>query len=119
VEDEKVTSHLRRSFDRLRTIPENTNPAWLLMAMPGASKPTMIPTAMPLSLPGEAGHAARRTGIEASGGCERAMVVKLRMEGFEVIVFQQKQVRGRAMFRLQRAKPSGGLRRKPRYRRRT
>ncbi len=38
-------------------------------------------------------HAARRIGIEASGGYERTIVAKLRMEGFEVIVFQPKQVR--------------------------
>jgi hypothetical protein len=35
---------------------------------------------------------ARRIGIEASGGYERTIVAKLRMEGFEVIVFQPKQV---------------------------
>ncbi len=55
-------------------------------------------------------YAARRIGIEASGGYERTMVAKPRMEGFEVIVFQPKQVRAYAMFRLQRAKPFGGLR---------
>jgi transposase len=74
------------------------------MAMPGASKLTIIPTAMRFSLLGEAEHAARRIGIEASGGYERTMVAKLRMEGFGVIVFQPKQVRAYAVFRLQRAK---------------
>jgi transposase len=48
-------------------------------------------------------HAARRIGIEASGGCERAIVAKLRTEGFEVVLFQPKQVRAYAIFRLQRA----------------
>ncbi|MGB6697192.1 MAG: transposase [Methylocella sp.] len=64
----------------------------------------MIPTAMRLSSLGEAEHAVRRIGIEASGGYERIIVAKLRMEGFEVIVFQPKQVRAYAMFRLQMAK---------------
>lgn len=72
------------------------------MAMPGASKLTMIPTVMRFSLLGEAAHAAQRIGIEARGGHERTIVAKLRMEGFEVIAFQPKQVR--AMFRLQTAK---------------
>ena len=49
-------------------------------------------------------HAVRRAGIEASGGDERAIVARLRTQGFEVVVFQPKQVRAYAMFRLQRAK---------------
>jgi|GEM_PF-5423737 len=71
--------------------------------MPGASKLAMIP--------GPCGSrclawraSSRRIGIEARGGYERTIVAKLRMEGFEVIVFQPKQVRAYAMFRLQRAK---------------
>jgi transposase len=49
-------------------------------------------------------HTVARVGIEASGGYERAIVAHLRTEGFEVVLFQPKQVRAYAMFRLQRAK---------------
>lgn len=62
----------------------------------------------------EAGHAelvtwlrrqrVRRVGIEASGGYEKAVVARLRQDGFEVIVFQPAQVRAYAQYRLQRAK---------------
>ena len=45
-----------------------------------------------------------RVGIEASGGYERAVVAKLRRDGFVVIVFQPMQVRAYARFHLQRAK---------------
>ena len=85
-------------------MPERANATWRSMAMPGASKLTMIPAAMRFSLLGEAEHAGRRIGIEARGGYERTIGAKLRMEGFEVIVFQPKQVRAYAMFRLQRVK---------------
>ncbi len=77
MEDEKVSSHLRRSFARLRTIAERASSTWRSMAMPGASKLTMIPTAMRLSSLGEAEHAVRRIGTEASGGYERAIAVHL------------------------------------------
>jgi transposase len=46
----------------------------------------------------------RRVGIEASGGHERAIVGRLRQEGFEVVVFQPAQVRAYAKFHLRRAK---------------
>ncbi len=46
----------------------------------------------------------KRVGIEASGGYERAVVAALRRSGFQVIVFQPKQVRYFAGFKLQRAK---------------
>lgn len=62
----------------------------------------------------EAGHAklvtwlrrqrVRRVGIEASGGYEKAVVARLRQDGFEVVVFQPAQVRAYAQYRLQRAK---------------
>jgi transposase len=39
-----------------------------------------------------------------SGGYERLIVAHLRARGFEVNLFQPKQVRAYAMFRLQRAK---------------
>jgi transposase len=62
----------------------------------------------------EAGHArlgtwlrrqrVRRVGIEASGGYDKAVVARLRQDGFEVVVFQPAQVRAYAQFRLQRAK---------------
>jgi transposase len=45
-----------------------------------------------------------RIGIEASGGYERAVVGKLRRDGFVVVVFQPAQVRAYAKFHLQRAK---------------
>ncbi len=73
MEDEKVSSHLRRSFDRLGTTPERADSTWRAMAIPGAAKLTMIATAMPLSSLGEAEHAARRIGIEASDGCAPAL----------------------------------------------
>ena len=72
MEDEKVSSQLRRSFARLRTIAERASSTWRSMAMPG-SKLTMIPTAMRLPALGEAEHAVRRIGIEASGGYEHAI----------------------------------------------
>ena len=75
------------------SMPERANSTWRSMAMPGASKLTMIPTAMRFSLLGEAEHAARRIGIEARGGYERTIGAKLRM--FEVIVFQPKQARAK------------------------
>ena len=109
MEDANVSSHLRRSFARLGTIPERASSTWRSMAIPGAAKLTMIPLIMRLSSLGEAAPAARRISVEASGGCARAMVAKLRMEGFEAVQFQQKQVRAYAMFRRQRAKPFGGL----------
>jgi transposase len=49
-------------------------------------------------------HRVRRVGIEASGGYEQGVVVKLRRDGFIVIVFQPAQVRAYAKFHLQRAK---------------
>lgn len=45
-----------------------------------------------------------RVGIEASGGYEKAVVARLRRDGFTVVVFQPRQVRAYADFRLQRAK---------------
>lgn len=45
-----------------------------------------------------------RVGIEASGGYERAVVRHLRGAGFEMLVFQPRQVRALAAFRLRRAK---------------
>lgn len=49
-------------------------------------------------------HKVKRVGIEASGGYERAVVSRLRADGFVVIVFQPAQVRAYAKFLLQRAK---------------
>ena len=49
-------------------------------------------------------HGVERVAIEASGGYERPVVAYLRAQGFNVILFQPKQVRAYAMFRLQRAK---------------
>jgi transposase len=49
-------------------------------------------------------HEVRRVGIEASGGYEREVVVRLRRDGFVVVVFQPAQVRAYAKFHLQRAK---------------
>lgn len=49
-------------------------------------------------------HRVKRVGIEATGGYERAVVAKLRRDGFLVIVFQPAQVRAYAKFHLQRAK---------------
>lgn len=46
----------------------------------------------------------KRIGIEASGGYERAVTAALRLANFQVIVFQPKQVRCLAGFKLQRAK---------------
>jgi transposase len=45
-----------------------------------------------------------RIGLEASGGYEREVVAALRRAGFEVIVFQPRQVRAYATCRLRRAK---------------
>jgi transposase len=45
-----------------------------------------------------------RIGLEASGGYERAVTAALRAAGFEVILFQPRQVRAYAVFRLRRAK---------------
>lgn len=45
-----------------------------------------------------------RIGLEASGGYEAAAVAALREAGLEVIVFQPRQVRAYAVYRLQRAK---------------
>ena len=45
-----------------------------------------------------------RVGIEASGGYEQEVVMRLRRDGFVVIVFQPGQVRAYAKFHLQRAK---------------
>jgi len=49
-------------------------------------------------------HDVTRVGIEASGGYERAVVAHLRAAHIAVIVFQPRQVRAYATFRLQRAK---------------
>jgi transposase len=49
-------------------------------------------------------HRIRRVGIEASGGYERAVVTRLRRDGFTVIRFQPLQVHAYAHYRLQRAK---------------
>jgi transposase len=45
-----------------------------------------------------------RVGLEASGGYEREAVAALRGAGLEVIVFQPRQVRAYATYRLRRAK---------------
>ena len=49
-------------------------------------------------------HQVERVGIEATGGCEHEVVVRLRADGFTVIVFQPAQVRAYARFHLKRAK---------------
>lgn len=49
-------------------------------------------------------HRAKRVGIEASGGYEKAVIAHLRQDGFLVVLFQPAQVRAYARFRLQRAK---------------
>jgi transposase len=49
-------------------------------------------------------HGVERVGIEASGGHERAVVGKLRQDGFEVVLLQPAQVRAYARFQLRRAK---------------
>jgi transposase len=46
----------------------------------------------------------RRVGLEASGGYERAIVEDLHKTGFDVILFQPRQVRAYAVYRLRRAK---------------
>ena len=46
----------------------------------------------------------RRVGLEASGGYERAIVEDLHEAGFDVILFQPRQVRAYAVYRLRRAK---------------
>lgn len=63
---------------------------------------------------GASGHAAlvawlqeqgvRRIGMEASGGYERGVAHALRAAGFELVLFQPRQVRAFAMFRLKLAK---------------
>ena len=45
-----------------------------------------------------------RVGLEASGGYERAVVAELRAAGFDVVLFQPRQVRAYAVYRLRRAK---------------
>lgn len=50
------------------------------------------------------GLGVRRVGLEASGGYEAQVACVLRGSGFEVIVFQPRQVRAYAVFRLRRAK---------------
>lgn len=49
-------------------------------------------------------HQAKRVGIEASGGYEKAVVAWLRHDGFVVVVWQPAEVRAFAQFRRQRAK---------------
>src|SRR6202171_3912016 len=49
-------------------------------------------------------HKVNRVGIEASGGYEQQVVVRLRRDGFVVVVFQPAQVRAYARFLLQKAK---------------
>jgi transposase len=49
-------------------------------------------------------HKVNRVGIEASGGYEQQVVVRLRREGFVIVVFQPAQVRAYARFLLQKAK---------------
>jgi transposase len=49
-------------------------------------------------------QAAVRVGLEASGGYERAVAAALRASGFELILFQPRQVRAFATFRLKLAK---------------
>ena len=49
-------------------------------------------------------HRVKRVGIEASGGYEKAVVARLRRDGFVVLMFQPKQVRAYAQFVQQRAK---------------
>lgn len=50
------------------------------------------------------GLGVTRVGLEASGGYEAAVVAALRAAGLEVIVFQPRQVRAYAVYRLRRAK---------------
>lgn len=49
-------------------------------------------------------HAVERVGIEASGGYERAVVAHLRLQDFQVVLLQPRQVRAFAEFKLRRAK---------------
>lgn len=45
-----------------------------------------------------------RIGIEATGGYEKAIVAEARAKGVEVVIFQPRQVRAYAIYRLRRAK---------------
>ncbi|ACL55900.1 IS110 family transposase [Methylobacterium nodulans] len=49
-------------------------------------------------------HAVRRIGLEASGGYERAVCAVLHRAGFDLVLFQPRQVRAYATDRLRRAK---------------
>jgi transposase len=49
-------------------------------------------------------HGVARVGLEASGGYERPVVKALREVGLDVILFQPRQVRAYAVYRLRRAK---------------
>ena len=49
-------------------------------------------------------HQVERVGVEATGGYEHTVVIRLRADGFTVIVFQPGQVRAYARFKLKRAK---------------
>jgi len=49
-------------------------------------------------------QSVRRVGLEATGGYEQDIVLALRTAGLEVHVFQPKQVKAYATFKLQRAK---------------
>jgi transposase len=49
-------------------------------------------------------HGIGRVGMEATGGYERELLVALNEAGFETVVFQPRQVRAYATFRLNRAK---------------
>jgi transposase len=49
-------------------------------------------------------HGICRVGMEATGGYERQLLVRLSEAGFETVLFQPRQVRAYATFRLNRAK---------------
>ena len=49
-------------------------------------------------------HGVRRVGMEATGGYERKLLVALGEAGFQTVLFQPRQVRAYATFRLNRAK---------------
>jgi transposase len=81
--------------------------SWLDLALDGRDERWRLPNT-------GAGHAelvavlirfgVARVGLEASGGYEAAAIAVLREAGLETIVFQPRQVRAYAVYRLRRAK---------------
>lgn len=98
---------MKMTQDSMKTAGIDIGKSWLDLALANAAQRWRWPN----TAPGRQALMAflqqaqvTRVGLEASGGYERALVADLRQADFDVVIFQPRQVRAYAVYRLRRAK---------------